>query len=76
MAQRKKTFVSPAKPGGWDVKKGGKVISHHKTKENAVQKGMKIGRKDAPYGQLIIQKQNGKIEEERTYGNDPKRYKG
>ena len=82
MAKGKRTIyeVQPRKSDGkWlVVMRGtnGGLISEHETKVEAVQAGMVLGRAAHPWGQLIIKKRDGKIQEERTYGNDPRRSKG
>lgn len=54
----------------WSVKKNGQIISNHRNKENAVQSGITIAKKQ-PAGQVVIHKKNGQIQTEHTYGNDP-----
>lgn len=61
--------------GGWDLNRGTRKMSHHTTKENAVQRGIRAARKK-DLSQLRIHKENGRIQEERTYGNDPEKYPG
>jgi hypothetical protein len=46
-----------------------------KTKEEAISKTTSIAKKNGP-SQVVIRKENGKIQSERTYGNDPKISKG
>lgn len=77
MAQRTVVHVIPNPQSGWDVKKEGSqgVVSHHNKKENAVAKGKQVA-KSAALGQIKIHGQNGKIQTEYTYGNDPKRSRG
>jgi len=69
--------VTPSKKGGWDVKKeGGKRPSgHFGKKTDAVDRGKELAKK-APLGQIIIHKQDGKIQTEHTYGEDPYPPKG
>lgn len=76
MSIRVKTFIVAAKDNGWDVKKNGRLVSHHIKKEAAIEKGRQTAKKNAPFGQLIIKKQNGKIQTEWTYGHDPRKTKG
>ena len=45
------------------------------TKKEAVRKTIEIAKKQQD-SQVIIHKQDGKIQEERTYGNDPHPPKG
>ena len=51
------------------------LTGHFKTKTEAVARGKELAKKPA-LGQLIVNKQDGKIQTEYTYGNDPKRSKG
>jgi hypothetical protein len=69
--------VTPNKSGGWDVQKeGGKRRSDHAgRKSDAVARGKELAKK-APLGQIKIHKQDGKIQTEHTYGQDPEKYKG
>jgi hypothetical protein len=55
---------------GWVVRQGPHVVSHHRTKDAAVQSGMRQGHQ-TPHSQLLIKKENGEFQEERTYGEDP-----
>ncbi len=61
----------------WLIKKEGRKtpVSKHTTKREAVAEGRKLAKKEK-LGQLIIHKQDGKIETEYTYGKDPVKYKG
>lgn len=63
---RKKYWVVPA----WDVKHNGMVLSHHYLKSDAVDAGAKVAKANKP-SQLIIQRADGTIEKEYTYGDDP-----
>ena len=56
----------------WTLKKRGveRPVHVEATKDAAVAKGIELGRANMP-SQLIIKLANGKIEEERTYGDDP-----
>ena len=69
MSRRVRYTVQP-QGNGWDVTKGGKPVSHHRTKDVAVEKGRRLAKAE-DLGQLVIKKQNGRIQEERTYGADP-----
>ena len=76
--KRNVVFVSPNnKRGGWDVKKQGakRASKHFGTKKPAIQHGKNIA-KSSELGQLKIQKQNGKMQTEYTYGDDPHPPKG
>lgn len=74
--RRKVVDVSPnRREGGWDVKQGKEVLSHHTKKDNAVQAGRKDA-KEAELGQLRIRREDGTIQTEHTYGQDPHPPKG
>ncbi len=66
---RQKIHIVPNN-GNWSVKKGGKVISNHRIKGNAVKGGVNIAKKQKP-SQVVIHKKNGQIQTEHTYGKDP-----
>ena len=74
---RKKYHVTKTDDGNWQGKaQGGQRASvKSKTKEEAVRKTIEIAKKQQD-SQVIIHKQDGKIQEERTYGNDPHPPKG
>lgn len=75
MASRKKVWVSPDGQGGWNVKSQGakRATTNFEDKADAVDRGRQVA-KNAPLGQLIIQKKSGEIQTEYTYGNDPRKY--
>ena len=77
MTQRTVIHVVPNPKSGWDVKKEGsqRAVSHHNKKETAVTAGKRVA-KTAALGQIKIHGQNGKIQAEYTYGNDPERSRG
>jgi hypothetical protein len=71
-------YVSPNKKrGGWDVQKEGakRAQKHFDTKSPAIKLGKELA-KGSELGQLKIQKQDGKIQTEYTYGKDPRETKG
>jgi hypothetical protein len=76
---RKVVEVGPRKgpEAGWTVKvrgqSGGRTFE---TKDPAVDAGRSIAKNAPQGGQLIIKKENGRIQEERTYKNDPYPPKG
>lgn len=74
---RKRVWVSPDGDGGWNVKTQGasRAAANLEDKIDAVDRAKEIA-KNAPLGQVIIQKRNGEIETEYTYGQDPRRYPG
>jgi len=57
------------------VQRGGGQVSTHAKKETAIGKAKSLA-KAATLGQVVIKKQNGKIQTEHTYGADPRRRKG
>jgi hypothetical protein len=62
--------VVPDRGQAWNVKKDGEKISHHRKKERAINQGRRIARQDLP-SQLVVHKQNGQIQTEYTYRDDP-----
>ncbi len=77
MARR--IFHSVPTPTGWKVESNGRTISKHRTQDAAEHAAIKAGHKAqnaGGTGQAVLHKANGRIREERTYGNDPKRTKG
>ena len=54
---------------GWCNKVNGKVVSRHRTKDNAVIAGREIARRMAV--EHTIHLSNGTIGEKNSYGNDP-----
>jgi uncharacterized protein DUF2188 len=76
MAARTRMTVSPAKGGdGWTLNLGGGGERRFGTKAEAVQAGAREGRANG-HAQLIIKGRNGRIQDERTYGADPRRTPG
>ena len=74
MARQPRFTVVPTKNDDWAVKKGTATIATAPTKERAVDIGKRQAK--AAEGQIVIHKQNGRIQTEHTYGNDPRRRKG
>jgi Uncharacterized protein conserved in bacteria (DUF2188) len=76
MPKRKTYDVSPG-DGGWGVKarEAKRASARFDTKAEAVERGKELAKK-AREGQLVIRKQDGTIQEERTYRNDPYPPKG
>ena len=75
-AKREVVWVKHAKEGGWNVEpQGGGPKTHFDTKDPAVDAAVKKARA-AELGQVKVQKEDGTIQEERTYGKDPERTKG
>jgi hypothetical protein len=73
---RKRIWVSPDE-GKWKVKTEGaqRATKIYNNKEDAVKKAIETAKSEKP-SQVIIQKLDGQIQEERTYGNDPYPPKG
>jgi hypothetical protein len=66
---RKEVHTVPCSKGGWDNKKNGKVVSHHKTKEVAAVKGRLVAKREE--AEHIIHNKDGRISQSNSYGNDP-----
>jgi hypothetical protein len=78
MAKRKVYHVTKNTKGdGWNVKQEGaqRASGNFGTKQQAIQRGKQLA-KNAPIGQIKIHGQDGKIQTEHTYGQDPEKYKG
>ena len=77
MTKRTVVHVVPnKKQGGWDVEiQGQQGKKHYETKDTAIDAGKSVA-KQAPLGQIKIHKQDGTIQTEHTYGEDPKRFPG
>jgi uncharacterized protein YdaT len=76
MPNRKTYDVSPG-DNGWGVKARGakRASGRFDTKKEAVERGRDLAKK-AQEGQVVIRKQDGTIQEERTYRDDPYPPKG
>ncbi len=76
-SKRKVYHVVPNYNGGWDVKAedNKRPSGNFNTKLDAVSRGKELAKKPV-LGQLIIHKQDGKIQTEYKYGDDPRKYKG
>ena len=59
----------------WEVKLAGEVVGKCRLKANALRLAVKICKAQMP-SQLIVHKQDGRIQYEHTYENDPRRTKG
>ena len=78
MAKRRSFHLThDKKKGDWKLLEQGskRTIRRFSTKDEGVKISSEIVRKSGN-SQLKIHKVDGKIQEERTYGNDPRRYKG
>ncbi|MEK6225576.1 MAG: DUF2188 domain-containing protein [Chloroflexota bacterium] len=70
--------VQPAKSrSGWDVVKEGtgQTVSHHRTKPPAIDNAVAKA-KQQPLGEVRIKREDGTIQDERTYRKDPYPPKG
>jgi len=69
--------VKPADDGRWHVKREGATRSSrvYDRKTDAVASGKNFARKHRR-GRLVVHKTDGKIQQEFTYGDDPRRTKG
>jgi len=78
MAKRRVLHVVHDKSDdSWKIRKEGseRASSSHDTKADASQTAFERGR-NTPNSQVKVHGMNGKIQEERTYGNDPRKYPG
>ena len=67
---KKNVHTVPSTAGkGWDNKVDGNVVSHHRTKENAVEAGRGVAR--SRESEHVIHGRDGKIDSKNSYGNDP-----
>lgn len=66
---RKRYWVVPVS-SAWAVKLDQQVLSNHYLKSEAIDAGQKVAKANQP-SQLIVKRQDGTIEFEWTYGNDP-----
>lgn len=76
-SKRKVYHVTPDPNGGWNVKAedNKRPSGHFGKKTDAVVRGKELAKKPA-LGQIKIHKQDGKIQTEHTYGDDPPQTKG
>lgn len=74
MAERKVFHVTPAAgpERGWEVRErqADRPASRHDRKEEAVEKARELAQA-GELGQVVIHKQDGTIQKEYTYGEDP-----
>lgn len=59
----------------WHVRYEGSTLSTHVVKSDAVSAGQKVAKANQP-SQLVVHRQDGTIEYEYTYGDDPYPPKG
>jgi hypothetical protein len=77
MPERKVYHVTPGAGDHWQVKGEGnrRATSLHPTKEEAVSRARELA-KGRSLGQVIVHKNDGTIQTEYTYGDDPHPPKG
>lgn len=66
----RKRFDVVANGASWSVKYLAAVHYTSMLKSAAIDEGVRLARANEP-SQLVIHRQDGTIEDERTYGNDP-----
>jgi hypothetical protein len=71
MSRPKPHHVVTRPEGGWAVRREGsdRASAVLLTKEQAIERAKEIALREE--GSIIIHKENGQIQEERTYGKDP-----
>jgi hypothetical protein len=77
MADRAQFHVTPWKENGWQVTRAGsdEQLVVMDTKEKAIQYGRDLAQQEG-LGQLVVHKADGTIEDEFTYGEDPRNIPG
>ena len=77
MSKRMSWSVEP-RPGGWAVQRDGtkRADSLHEKKSTAISRARELGKGADPHGQVRVKGKDGKVEQEWTYGNDPRRTRG
>ncbi|MBB2961870.1 DUF2188 domain-containing protein [Methylobacterium sp. R2-1] len=76
---RERFTVNPNGDKGWTVKKGGAVIANTATQEDGIDRAVTAAKKVENGGgkaQVLIKNREGKVRDERTYGDDPNPPKG
>ena len=70
MSNRNRHHIVPHE-NGWAVRREGaeRASTVTRTKEQAFEQARDIGQRER--GEVIIHRENGTIQEERSYGNDP-----
>jgi hypothetical protein len=66
---KKNLTVGPSGHKTWNVDRGGKTISTHRTQKTAVERAVPIAKRDKT--DLIIKGRDGKIRSKDSYGQDP-----
>jgi hypothetical protein len=77
MSDRRVYDVSPDGEGGWNVKRRGNqwATRNFENKDDAIDSARGHA-KGGDEGQIVIRGQDGRIQREHTYKNDPERRKG
>lgn len=79
MAERKVYHIVPnsGQEQDWKIKeeKVDEPIGLFSNKEEAIEKAKEIAKANEP-SQIIVHRQDGQIQTEYTYGDDPREYKG
>jgi hypothetical protein len=66
----RKTYWVQYLDNRWKVRYQSTTLSVHVVKSDAIDAGVKVAKANAP-SELIICRQDGTIEDRRTYGGDP-----
>jgi uncharacterized protein YdaT len=71
MTRKKDIHVVPHKDGGWATRKegAGRVGSRHGTQREAIDRARDQALRERT--EVVIHRQNGKIRDSDSYGNDP-----
>jgi hypothetical protein len=76
MSERKRWHVLPHEEG-WQVKRDGakRATDVTEKQQSAIDVAVRIAKNNKP-SQVLIHDRNGRIRDERTYGDDPEEYEG
>lgn len=70
MAKKPSVHTTPNPRGaGWVNEVAGEVVSHHRTQDNASEKGRDFAQQ--LHTEHVIHRPNGVIRDKNSYGNDP-----
>lgn len=77
MVENRKSYHVSPHDEGWQVKPEGakRATGVFDTKDGAVEEARKLAKNQRP-SQVLIHGRDGRIQEERTYGQDPERTEG
>lgn len=77
MSDRAQFHVTPWKENGWQVTRAGsdEQLVVVDTKQKAIDYGRELAQQES-LGQIVVHKADGTIEEEFTYGDDPRNVPG